>query len=56
MDTLNLKAEVAKFQLLQDQLRDRWRNSDQFDLSDADIVVIPSISIDQRSASTSENS
>ncbi|MCY7278102.1 MAG: carboxylate-amine ligase, partial [Phormidesmis sp. CAN_BIN44] len=48
MDTLNPKAEIAKFQLLQDQLRDRWRKSNQFDISDADIVVIPSISIDQR--------
>lgn len=38
----------ASFQKLQNQLRDRWQNVEEFDTSDADIVVVPSLSIDQR--------
>jgi hypothetical protein len=37
-----------RFHLLQEQLRDRWRSIEQFDSSDADIVVVPSLSLDQR--------
>jgi hypothetical protein len=37
-----------RFRQLQAQLRDRWSNVDEFDNSDADIVVVPSISVDQR--------
>ena len=49
MDILSvIEAPITQFQRLQEQLRDRWRNADDFDTSDADIVVIPSISIDQR--------
>lgn len=39
---------IEQFRLLQDQLRDRWRSVEHFDSSDADIVVIPSLSMDQR--------
>jgi hypothetical protein len=39
---------VIPFQKLQAELRDRWRNVEEFDTSDADIIVIPSLSIDQR--------
>ncbi|MCU0550418.1 MAG: peptide ligase PGM1-related protein [Leptolyngbya sp. Prado105] len=39
---------TLEFQKLQNQLRDRWRNVVEFDTSDADIIVIPSLSIDQR--------
>lgn len=49
MELLNLSANsVNPFQALQEQLRDRWRSIGHFDTSDADIVVIPSISVDQR--------
>lgn len=41
-------AQPTPFQALQDQLRDRWRTVQEFDTSDADIVVIPSVSLDQR--------
>lgn len=37
-----------RFRQLQAQLRDRWSDVDEFDNSDADIVVVPSISVDQR--------
>lgn len=36
------------FYSLQSQLRDRWHTIELFDNSDADIVVIPSLSLDQR--------
>jgi hypothetical protein len=36
-----------QFQSLQNQLRDRWRNVDEFDNSAADIIVLPSLSLDQ---------
>ncbi|MBD2019538.1 carboxylate-amine ligase, partial [Leptolyngbya sp. FACHB-36] len=36
------------FYSLQNQLRDRWHTIELFDNSDADIVVIPSLSLDQR--------
>jgi PGM1 C-terminal domain/ATP-grasp domain len=36
------------FLQLQNQLRDRWRTAQEFDTSAADIVVIPSLSLDQR--------
>ncbi len=53
MQTLNhsdsqLSAHAAEFRHLQIQLRDRWHTTELFDQSDADILVIPSISIDQR--------
>lgn len=37
-----------RFHQLQLILRDRWRTIDMFDNSDADILVIPSLSLDQR--------
>jgi hypothetical protein len=39
---------TAKFRYLQELLRDRWHSTEQFDRSDADIVVVPSLSLDQR--------
>jgi hypothetical protein len=40
--------QVEQFRVLQVQLRDRWHNLDGLEYSDADILVIPSISVDQR--------
>lgn len=37
-----------RFHQLQLMLRDRWRTIDMFDHSDADILVVPSLSLDQR--------
>ena len=54
---LDLAAEVTsgrsepvldRFRQLQAQFRDRWSSAERFDSSDADIVVIPSLSLDQR--------
>jgi PGM1 C-terminal domain len=39
---------TARFHSLQMQLRDRWQTVERFDSSDADIVVVPSLSLDQR--------
>ena len=39
---------AARFHTLQMQLRDRWQTVERFDSSDADIVVVPSLSLDQR--------
>ncbi|MEA5573747.1 peptide ligase PGM1-related protein [Calothrix sp. UHCC 0171] len=41
-------AQLHEFRQLQLSLRDRWKTIELFDNSDADIVVIPSLSIDQR--------
>ena len=38
----------VRFQQLQTQLRDCWQTVELFDNSDADILVIPSLSLDQR--------
>jgi hypothetical protein len=37
-----------KFQGLQQQLRDRWQTVHEFDASAADVIVLPSLSVDQR--------
>lgn len=42
---------VEDFQQLQIRLRDRWKTVEFFDNSDADIVVIPSLSLNQRELS-----
>ena len=49
MVTLNIDdlQEVDKFRNLQLTLRDRWQTSELFDNSEADILIIPSLSIDQ---------
>ncbi len=39
---------AARFDALQAQLRDRWHTVELFDSSDADIIVVPSLSVDQR--------
>ncbi len=39
---------LAQFAPLQAALRDRWRQSKNFDDSTADIVIVPSLSLDQR--------
>jgi len=39
---------ATRFRRLQDQLRDRWQTVEEFDDSEADIVVVPSLSLDQR--------
>ncbi|WP_413199410.1 peptide ligase PGM1-related protein [Nostoc piscinale] len=50
MVTLNVSKldQVDQFCRLQSTLRDRWKTIELFDNSEADIVVIPSLSIDQR--------
>jgi hypothetical protein len=40
--------QVEQFQVLQAQLRDRWQSLDGLEDSDGDILVIPSVSLDQR--------
>jgi hypothetical protein len=40
--------QVDQFRNLQLTLRDRWKTSELFDNSEADILIIPSLSIDQR--------
>lgn len=37
-----------RFQTLQAHLRDRWQSIDEFDLGECDVVVIPSLSLDQQ--------
>jgi hypothetical protein len=39
---------MEQFHQLQQQLRNLWRSVETLDTSDADIVVIPSLSLDQR--------
>lgn len=50
MVTINISEleQVDKFRNLQLTLRDRWKTSELFDNSEADILIIPSLSIDQR--------
>ena len=50
MQTLDISSleQTDKFRNLQLTLRDRWKTTEIFDNSDADILVIPSLSIDQR--------
>lgn len=48
MDTQNLDQQRQQFLLLQSELRERWQTVDLFDRSDADILVIPSVTLDQR--------
>jgi hypothetical protein len=51
MHTLNQSSSSARaehFRHLQNQLRDRWHGIDLFDQDDRDILVVPSVSVDQR--------
>ncbi|NEU72595.1 carboxylate-amine ligase [Hassallia byssoidea VB512170] len=50
MVTLNVSEsdQADRFRDLQLTLRDRWKTIELFDNSDADILVVPSLSIDQR--------
>jgi hypothetical protein len=50
MHTVNSSssAQAEQFRQLQSQLRDRWLNIDHFDQDDCDILVVPSVSMDQR--------
>ncbi|TAF06843.1 MAG: carboxylate-amine ligase [Nostocales cyanobacterium] len=50
MVTMNISEleQIDKFRNLQLTLRDRWKTSELFDNSEADILIIPSLSIDQR--------
>lgn len=50
MPTLNvpLLEPGERFRYLQSQLRTRWQEAERFDLSDRDILVVPSLSVDQR--------
>ncbi len=40
--------QVEKFRQLQLTLRDRWKTIESFDNSEAEILIISSLSIDQR--------
>lgn len=48
MDKYNFISQESptRFQELQTQLRDRWLNIEEFDRSDYDILVVPSLSLD----------
>jgi hypothetical protein len=50
MQTLNSSSSACaeQFRHLQSQLRDRWHSVDLFDQDDHDILVVPSVSMDQR--------
>jgi len=50
MQTLNhsFSEQADQFRQLQIELRDRWESVELFDQSDGDILVIPSLSLDQR--------
>ncbi len=41
-------AQAERFRQLQSQLRERWHSIDLFDQDDRDILVVPSVSLDQR--------
>ena len=43
----NISERVDKFRHLQSSLCDRWPTIDLFDHSEADILIVPSLSIDQ---------
>jgi hypothetical protein len=47
-DRISSGEMVAKFQHLKQLLRDRWRSVANLDDSEADIVVVPSLSLNQR--------
>ncbi len=40
--------EIEQFRSLQSTLGERWKPSEIFDNSETDILIIPSLSIDQR--------
>ena len=45
----NSASETAQqFRNLQTELRERWREIEEFDSGDCDIIVIPSLSLDQQ--------
>lgn len=46
-ENLSQSDRQEKFQLLQKKLRDRWQSIDEFDPGDYDILVVPSLSLDQ---------
>jgi hypothetical protein len=50
MQTLSFSGtkQADLFQQLQTQLRERWQTIEQFDRGDYDILVVPSLSLDQR--------
>jgi hypothetical protein len=50
MVTINISEleQIDKFRSLQLTLRYRWKTSELFDNSEADILIIPSLSIDQQ--------
>ncbi len=50
MVTVNISEleQVDQFRKLQSTLAERWKTSELFDNSEADILIIPSLSIDQR--------
>ncbi len=50
MHTINPSTSVQgeKFRQLQSQLRDRWQSLNSLDQNDCDLLVVPSVSMDQR--------
>ncbi|HEY9853383.1 MAG TPA: peptide ligase PGM1-related protein [Leptolyngbyaceae cyanobacterium] len=50
MKKLNFSSseQVEKFQFLQGQLRERWQSIEEFDRANYDILVVPSVTLDQR--------
>ncbi|TAE61567.1 MAG: carboxylate-amine ligase [Nostocales cyanobacterium] len=47
MNMFNLE-QIEKFRNLQLSLRERWKTSEVFDKSEADILIVPSLSLDQK--------
>lgn len=45
---LSADSQGERFRQLQAQLRDRWQSIEQFDRNDYDILVLPSLTLDQR--------
>lgn len=48
LDNVSYLEQTDNFRHLQLNLRERWKTSEIFDNSDADILIVPSLSIDQR--------
>ncbi|MGD2180055.1 peptide ligase PGM1-related protein [Lusitaniella coriacea] len=46
--TISKEKETVAFRQLQEKLRDRWQSINLFEYEDRDILVVPSLSIDQR--------
>jgi hypothetical protein len=51
LSSMSVNPSIDHFRHLQTQLRDRWQSIDEFDRNTYDILVVPSLSLDQRELS-----